>query len=71
MLRALGLLRLLLLPYTLYRSLTGRGRATFDLELWAEERGMDVFDLEPHGHSKISVSSCVVPACWWRAWAAW
>jgi hypothetical protein len=43
------LIRLLLLPYMLYRWLTGQGRATFDLEQWAEERDMEVVEMEPCG----------------------
>jgi hypothetical protein len=47
---------LLLLPYTLYRSLTGHGRALFDLEQWAEERDMEVVELEPCGRPPYSVA---------------
>jgi hypothetical protein len=46
---------LLLLPYRLYRSLTGRGRATFDLGQWAEERDLEVVELEPSGLPPYSV----------------
>jgi hypothetical protein len=49
------LIRLLLLPYRLYQWLTARGHATFDLEQWAEQRELEVFDLEPCGPPPYSV----------------
>jgi hypothetical protein len=35
--------------YRLYRSLTGRGRTTFELRQWAAEEGMDIVALKPCG----------------------
>jgi hypothetical protein len=49
------MLNLLLLPYALYRSLTGQGRTSFEIEQWAEECDTEVASLEPCGVPPYSV----------------